>query len=53
MKNYRITFGYDGGQARSRIYTGESECEAIENWDYDFEYSEYEYEILSVVELEE
>ena len=53
MYKYRITYGYEGGCARSRIYSGESEGEAIEDWEYDFEHSEFEYEILNVVELED
>ena len=51
MDKYRITFETESGAARSRIFTGESEADAIEDFELWCEQFDYPPEFLNIVPL--
>lgn len=53
MYDYRIKFSLENGQVRSKIFSGESEGEAIENYDYWADSQNQFLEFLSIEEIEE
>ena len=51
MDKYRITFETESGSARSRIFTGESEADAIEDFESWCDQFDYPPEFLNIVPL--
>lgn len=51
MNNYKVSYGING-TGRSRIYSAESEAEALEDWERDYEGCENFIEFVSCVELD-
>ena len=49
---YKITYGVNN-TAHIRSYIAESEAEAIEKWECEFEYSEHMIEFVSCVEVDD
>ena len=54
MSDYRITYGIDG-VAKSHVYSGESEADAIEQHENIMEYYEFDHDVefVGIVELDE